>query len=321
MLGRLGPPPGATDTVRQHLDALAHRRGSAPWVARFTPASVASPGAQLHVDVLACEGARACVVFMPGTNAYALLYGEFLVALAEQGVHVVGFDPRGHGRSSGARGSYTVEELMSDMDAVVQFARQRFGLPVFVAGSSQGGITALYYAAAGASVAGVICHNLADLSQPESARLMRWPRLGRLLRPHMARLARALPELPVPMSAYLDLRSEPVRGVGTAHRALLSDPLTVPFVRLRTLASLSSGPFPDPLSRVRCPVLVLQAGDDGIFPTDYVRAAFERLRCPKSMKVYAGRAHYMVVDDVPVFLPDVTAWLGGVLSGASEGTP
>ncbi|MBK6811113.1 MAG: alpha/beta fold hydrolase [Sandaracinaceae bacterium] len=183
--------------------------------ARFQSDTVASVGAQLHLDLLACDGARACVVFMPGTNAYALLYGEFLVALAEQGVHVVGFDPRGHGRSSGARGSYTLEELLSDMDAVVHFARERFGVPVFVAGSSQGGITALYYAASGATVSGAICHNIADLSQPESARLMRSPRLGRLLRPHMARLARLFPELPVPMSAYLDLRAEPVRGAGT----------------------------------------------------------------------------------------------------------
>jgi alpha-beta hydrolase superfamily lysophospholipase len=318
MLGRLGPPPRAAETVRQHLDALARARGSAPWAARFRSDTVASVGAQLHLDVLACDGARACVVFMPGTNAYALLYGEFLVALAEQGVHVVGFDPRGHGRSSGARGSYTLEELLSDMDAVVHFARERFGVPVFVAGSSQGGITALYYAASGATVAGAICHNIADLSQPESARLMRSPRLGRLLRPHMGRLARLFPELPVPMSAYLDLRAEPVRGAGTAHRVLLSDPLTVPFVRLRTLASLSSGPFPDPTARVRCPVLVLQAGDDGIFPTDYVRGVFEGLRCPKTMKVYPGRAHYMVVDDVPAFLGDVTAWMDGVLAGASE---
>ena len=104
MLGRLGPPPRATETVRQHLDALARARGSAPWAARFRSDTVASVGAQLHLDVLACDGARACVVFMPGTNAYALLYGEFLVALAEQGVHVVGFEPRGQGGRRGVCG-------------------------------------------------------------------------------------------------------------------------------------------------------------------------------------------------------------------------
>ncbi len=41
---------------------------------------------------------------MPGTNAYAILYKEFLSALADHGNNIVGFDPRGHGRSGGVSG-------------------------------------------------------------------------------------------------------------------------------------------------------------------------------------------------------------------------
>jgi len=76
---------------------------------------------------------------MPGTSAYALIYGEFLKALADRGYNVVGFDPRGHGRSGGERGSYTIPELVSDMKAAVEYAQKRFGDPIVVAGSSQGG--------------------------------------------------------------------------------------------------------------------------------------------------------------------------------------
>lgn len=309
MLRHNGPPPIDPSSLRAHLAELAAARGSAPWFDAFTPVEIPGGAGRLHLDTIdAGPDARATVVFVPGTNAYALLYGEFLTALADRGINVVGLDPRGHGRSDGARGSYTLSELVEDVGAAVRWA-ERFGAPVYVAGSSQGGIAAFYYAATGASLAGVLCHNIADLDDPRSARCMRHPRIGAAIRPYMGAFAKLWPELPIPMRGYLDLAREPVRGAASAAEVLLTDPLTVPFVRLRALASLGHGPTPNPAERIACPVFVLHAERDAIFPEDYVRSVFERIQSEKRMTTYEGLAHYMIVDDVDAFINDVDAFI------------
>lgn len=310
-----GAPDLPNESLRRHLDTLAARRGVPAWFDRFAAATVESDGIPLHVDFIAAEPQADTLVFVPGTNAYALLYGEFLTAVADRGINVVGFDPRGHGRSGGARGSYVLGELVRDLDAVVRWARERFAGRVFVAGSSQGGITAFYYAAGRTDVAGAICHNLADLADPSSVCLTRFPRVSSLLGPLVRMLARIAPELPVPMSAYLDLRTEPVAGFAHAHEILLADPLTVPFVRLRTLDSLSREPLPVAPERISTPMLVLQAGADTIFPTAYVEALARRIGPAARVIVYPGLPHYMIVDHVSAFVDDVVEFLhapGGI---------
>ena len=171
------------DTIRQFLNTIGCRRGTPEFFDRFEKASTHSDCLRLHLDVIEVDRGRPTVVFMPDTNAYAILYGEFLARLADRGFNVIGFDPRGHGRSQGARGSYTMPELIRDFRAALQYARKRFGDPLFAAGSSQGGITAFYLAAEGLPLAGAICHNLADLGDPRSVELTAHPRLSHLAKP------------------------------------------------------------------------------------------------------------------------------------------
>ncbi|MGK0360866.1 MAG: pimeloyl-ACP methyl ester carboxylesterase [Bradymonadia bacterium] len=173
----------------------------------------------------------------------------------------------------------------------------------------QRGITAFYLASSGAPLDGVIWHNFADLADPSSAQLTRARRLSRAFAGGLHRLARWLPELAIPMSAYLNLAQEPVAGLGTAKDVLLGDPLTVPFVRLRTLSSLGRAPLPAPIEAFDVPILVVQAGEDAIFPTAYVQALVDRLPGQKTLKIYPGLPHYLIVDQVPAFIDDVDAWL------------
>jgi pimeloyl-ACP methyl ester carboxylesterase len=303
--------------LRQHFKEISARRGAPDYFDRFEKGRVVSDGLALHMDIIEVDRGRPTLVFMPGTNAYAMLYGDFLTALADRGYNIVAFDPRGHGRSEGARGSYTLSELVTDMRSVLSYARERFGDPVVAAGSSQGGITAFYLAATAAPVAGVICHNAADLRDPDSVRLTRFPRTGGLLRPVLQRLARIFPELPVPMTAYIDLQLEPVRNMGTARDVLYWDPLLVPFVRLKTLASLGAEQLARPVEEIDIPVMLLQAERDTIFPTDYIEKIHARLNCEKSLKVYPGLPHYMIVDHVDQILDDVVEWMEHVCSAGS----
>jgi alpha-beta hydrolase superfamily lysophospholipase len=307
-LRRHDAPAISTDALRAHLTQLAQLRGAAPWFDRFESQTTHST-VRLQLEVIRVDRDAPTLVFMPGTNAYTLLYGELLCALADRGYNIVGFDPRGHGRSGGRRGSYTIPDLVDDFDAVVAWARATFDGPVIGMGSSQGGITAFYAASGGSAVDGIICHNLADLADPRAADLTRAPRLSRLMAGTLHRLARWLPEVPVPMSAYLDLAREPVEGIGTAKDVLLSDPLTVPFVRLKTLSSLGKTPLPAPLSAFDTPILVLQAGADAIFPTAYIQDLVDQLPGDATLKIYPGLPHYFFVDQVPAFIDDVHTWL------------
>ena len=297
------------EQLRLYFRELSRKRGTEDYFHRFESATCYSSGLVLHLDVIEKDQNRPTVVFMPGTNAYALLYGEFLAALADRGYNVVGFDPRGHGRSGGARGSYTIPELMADMHTAVLYARDRFGDPIVVAGSSQGGITAFYYAAAGNPIAGVVCHNLADLGAPESLRLTRNPALSRRLKPLIKTVARLIPELKIPLTCYLDLKAEPVRGMGSAKTVLYEDPLTVSFIRLKGMASLAEARMPCPVEEITTPVYVLHGARDTIFPQDYIEEIFHRLRCKKTLRVYKDLPHYLIVDHIESILPDIAEWL------------
>jgi len=295
--------------LREWIGQICEKRGTPNYFDRFEQDSVLSGGLRLHLDVIEKERGRPTVVFMPGTNAYAMLYGEFLTKLADRGYNVVGFDPRGHGRSEGARGSYILPELVSDLRAAVGYARKRFGDPIAVAGSSQGGIACFYFAAAGDPVACAICHNLADLGDPASVRLTRWPAASRLLKPVVRRAARLAPEWKVPLSLYLDLAAEPVKFLGNSARVAREDPLFVPYLRLRGMASLASEPLPRPVEEIRTPVLILHGQRDTIFPLDYVEGIYRRLSCRKALHVHAGLPHYLVLDYLEEILPGILHWL------------
>jgi len=312
------PPIDSRAEVHERVRAVFALRGRSFPGDRITDDVVHRDGLRLHCDVIETANAVGTVVFMPGTNGYALLYAEVLAGLADAGFNVVAFDPRGHGRSDGRRGSYTFPELLGDFAAVVRHSLDRFGGPVVVSGSSQGGIAAFYLAALGLDgVAAAVCHNVADLADPASTCLTRVPpALGGIGR-RAVRLARFAPEIPVPLRTYIDLAHEPVAGVGTALDLIAADPLLVASVRLKTLASLAHTPLPVPVEEIRVPVCIVHGEADRIFPTHYIEDIYDRLTCPKHLVLVDGH-HYVIVDEVPALLPPVTTWLHDQLAVRSS---
>ena len=132
----------SADGFEDHFNKLMKTRGSEVTYDRFETATIENEGNTLHLDVIASKERAPTIVFIPGTAAYGLVYGDFLAAFADAGINVVSFDPRGHGQSSGKPGSYTIEEIISDARATIEHARERFGSDIFLSGSSQGGIIA-----------------------------------------------------------------------------------------------------------------------------------------------------------------------------------
>lgn len=282
---------------------------------------------ELYAAVFDTEKQGPSVVFIPGTSIYALCYAELLYGLSKHGINVVGVDPRGQGRSSGIRGDYTVMEHVEDARSACAFARERFKGPVYVMGSSQGGIEAFYMAATDGLADGYICHNLADLTCAESLRLTRFgpagPVSGRLksLSPwtvsSLRAAARVFPYAHVPIASYLDLRKEPMKVFGDAWSFILQDPLALRSITLRAFASIAGTPLPRPVEDIKGPVLVLHSSDDHIFPEDYVMDIYNRLACEKEVKVYKA-PHLVTIEHVPEILPDLVEWVRKKAEGAGR---
>lgn len=306
---------------QEYFKGMADKLGMSQVLGSWEDEWIESGGIKLYAAVFVAGEKAPTVVFIPGTSVYALCYAEFMYGLMQAGINVVGFDPKGQGQSGGERGDYTVMEHVGNARDCCAYARERFKGPVFVMGSSQGGIEAFYLAATDEAVAGCICHNIADLTDPESVRLTRFgpkePGSGSGIQATLSKVSMAIlktmaglfPRLKVPIASYLDLKSEPMRVFGNAWDFLLQDPLALQHITLRASASLATTPMPRPLAEIKTPVMVLHSSLDHIFPQDYVQRLYDNLTCDKAIKIYPDLHHLITIEHVDRVLPDVVEWI------------
>lgn len=294
------------DEFKRHFQKVMAVRKAEVDFDRFESASVTSDGLRLHLDVIETEVGRPTVVFVPGTSVYGLIFADFLAALADSGLNVVSVDPRGHGRSEGRRGDYSVPWLVADAKAAIAYARERFDGPIYTCGSSQGGIVAFYLAATDENLAGSICHNAADLADARNAELTDHPRIAKLLRPVVLALAAIRPQTQINMQKYYALLS---RGDQQIKQWLAADPLALKVITLRALASLTTTPLDRPVEQIKTPVLLLHGAKDNMFPQAFIEGIYGRLTCDKAIKVYPGVGHFLITNHAQQSARDVVEWI------------
>jgi alpha-beta hydrolase superfamily lysophospholipase len=308
--GRRLPPV----VERFFLDIGAHQNLTHLY-ARQNPLAIPVEGETLHAERIEPAGgkSRGTVVFVPGTGTHVVPYIEFVCALADQGFTILAFDPRGHGRSSGRRGDFTVAGFVRDTVAVVKYAERSCPGPYFLSGSSQGGIIAIYASTLLPDLAGVIPQNFADLSDPACAELLGKGTLARRLKPIRSIfpvLGRLLPTIKVPLSTYVNLEAESL-GWTTAAQLLADDPLGVEEYTLRATGDLSSAPPPRPFAEIRHHVFAIQAQNDVIFPVAFQRRQAAKLtNATLEMAVFEGTEHLLLHSHVSLVVPRVAEWLG-----------
>lgn len=296
-------------SLEEYFEHIAATMGYSNFHAEFKSDYFVSDGLQLHADVLVHDRDAPTVVFIPGTAIYALCYAEFLYKLHLRGFNVVGFDPRGHGRSEGARGDYSVEELMRDTHSAISYASNKFNTNVSLMGSSQGGIVALYMAAKDTRLKGVVCQNFADLTAPDASKLTRFPRLSRYLRPIMTNFGGIMPNTPIPINAYLDLELVKVRNFGNMKNFLDQDPLALHHVSFRALQSLATTALPKPLHEIEIPVMVFQGTADSIFSVEFTQNIYDQLECKKHFELFDGHDHAIMAEAPDLIMPPIVRWL------------
>lgn len=299
-------------SLEEYFDYIADTLGYPKYYKDFTDDYVVSDGIRLHLDVLEYSKDAPTVVFVPGTAIYTMCYADFLYKLGSQGFNIVGVDPRGHGRSDGERGDYTVTELMRDVQNAIGYAIHRYGENVSLLGSSQGGIVALYLAAKDTRLKGVTCQCFADLTSPETSQLTRFPRLSRYMKPLMMQFGGITPNTPIPINIYLDLDSVTVKYFGNAKKFMNVDPLALHNISFRALQSLASTRMHKPLEEIDTPVMVFQGDEDSIFSVDYTQNIYDQLTCKKRFDVFPGLNHAIMTEDPEAVIPAVVEWLNEI---------
>ena len=290
----------------KHFNGIMQERGNDVRFDRFESASILHDGNKLHLDIIEVDPSAPTVIFVPGTAAYGLIYGDYLAALADNGMNVVSFDPRGHGRSEGLPGSYTINEIISDARAVASYARERFNGNLFMSGSSQGGIVAFYVAATDEPLDGVICHNAADLMDSANIDVTTSPKLVKAISGIVRGLAKLFPNAPIKMSTYLNLLS---KGDSPAKQRMLANPYMSKVIRLRALASLSSSKMANPVEKITTPVMLLHAGDDEIFPQKLSENLYKKMTCEKHLEIFEGLGHFLFSEHISAVIPSIADWI------------
>jgi pimeloyl-ACP methyl ester carboxylesterase len=278
----------------------------------LTETYINANGIKLHLDVFSAGHNAPTIVFIPGTAVYAKFYIEFMYKMYIQGFNVVGFDPRGHGLSSGPRGDYTINEIVDDTLAVVKYARERFGGKVALVGSSQGGMVAFYAAARDDSISAAVCHNLADLNGKDNLVLskLKTPLFMVPLAEFMADLYKSYS---IPIALYLDLSKEKSKRGIDAATIINKDPIAVTWITLRALGSLLHTDLAKPVEKITVPIMLIHAENDSIFPQKYVENIFNRLKNKKKYLLLKNTEHLVMTNNVDEVVPPITVWLKEVM--------
>lgn len=102
------------------------------------------------------------LVLLPGVGFHTFEYEPLAAWLADRGYNALSIDYRGHGHSGGARGSWTLVELVADTRRAVDVATDGCTGPVALFGNSLGAMVAILAGAADARVDAVVAANAPD---------------------------------------------------------------------------------------------------------------------------------------------------------------
>ncbi len=300
-----------TQNIEGYLNQLANNRGVANLQSQFKRDYTYSDGLKINLEIIEKDRNAPTIVFIPGVAVYALCYAELLSKLAEQsGFNVIGFDPRGHGFSEGERGDYTLQDLVKDSQAVITYAIENYNGNVSLMGTRQGGIAALYAAAADDRISSIICHNLADFSDRKSRRQVNFfPGYKKVLKPFVMGLGRLFPKMSIDIKRNLNVPKEDLKNIGSTLEFMAKDPLVLKRMKAKTIRSFLTTKPAKAVEQIDTPIFVLQSENDRVFPLEYTKKVYEKLQCKKKMQVFNGLSTSMMTENVKELLPALLSWL------------
>lgn len=265
-------------------------------------------GELMHLEVHeATDHSTATVVFAHGLGDHARRATPLGGALAAAGLNAVLVDRRGHGLSEGGRGDATLEKDLELLEAVIAYARRRFGGPIVLMGDSLGGIMSWYLLTREPDVEAVVCHCIShpDVHHDPS---MRWKA------PLTRALGRVAPTLPMPVTQIADYSQVALEPLTNRYFSDRIDPLFNFTVTLRSVGSYTSFQPRIPWERVTTPVLVTIGADDRMVSQTHTERCLERAKPPNTTYIaHPGMGHQLYLDHLADALPPVVDWIAATV--------
>ncbi|MDR2036781.1 MAG: lysophospholipase [Bacteroidales bacterium] len=226
------------------------------------------------------------VIMVHGIGEYSGCYEHWAERFVAQSIGFVGFDLRGHGRSSGKRGHASLHQLMTDTRIVVKKINKACPHAVIILyGHSMGAHIALNYALTqGVKVQGIIA------SSP-------WLKLVRPPSPMLVNLARAgssiFPSLTVKTGIKRDQLSS-----SEVQKSTKTDPLLHKKISIKLFTDLwKNGEIILKLKhRLNIPLLLMHGEDDPLVSCQASQAFANNAGAYTSFKLWKGMKHELLSD-------------------------
>ena len=264
----------------------------------YEEVTIHSNGIPIVLSLWSSSIADPCVVFIPGTATHPLFYEKFLTLLSGQGFNVIGVHPVSHGKSPRVKKHFSFNDMLQIGRDAITYAIQRFNDQVYLMGSSQGGILTIALAGLDHRIKAAFPHNILIPGLSDSIAVTRFPAVLRhVYHPLIAGMrltSMVLPGLAIPVGFYLDLNK--VTADKQVLAQLEADPIGFMSYPLYFLASLFSADLSQLQDgSIQCPVYVLAARGDPLFPFPYTEKVFQMIRAPhKELLVFEEECHLLL---------------------------
>ncbi len=243
-----------------------------------------------------------------GIGFHTFEYEPLATELATRGVNTLSFDYRGHGRSTGVRGRWTLDDLADDTLAAISYARQHGLDRVHLVGNSLGGMIAILAGERDPHIESVVASNapahVADFLLTRPRRL-----LYRIALP----LSRIVP-MRISVNhfyAYEQLTDNPDWAGRIRRDATITRARRLSMLTYRELLDTWDGP--DAIHRLHRPVLLIQGNHDRFQPPAQTDQLYTAANEPKAHRaIEAG--HLPHLDATSEFADLVTGWLERITS-------
>ncbi len=258
---------------------------------------------QVHIDIFEPDPEQVCrgnLIFIHGTSIYSRFYSEFCYEMSLKGFRMIIPDMPGHGLSEGIRGHFTMRSIVSTLVEIVKFVQDEYSGKICMIGSSLGGISSLYAAAAKLPIDAIICHNSAIFSEDAYKQIVTVKGFFKLLLPFVPFLSKMFPKMRVSVLEYLPaekLANNP-RGF-ELFELFTKDPLFVQKYTLTTLRAQMKDAPANPIEEISVPTMFLNGEYDELFTVDYLQSQFDRLQCrDKEFLILKNQAH-LIFQEAP----------------------
>lgn len=121
--------------------------------------ALSSAGVKLFARWVEAAGKPGALVLLPGLGFHSFEYERLQSLLAQGGLSSLALDYRGHGRSDGPRGDWTLDLLVADTRAAIDWVVSGHAGPVVLLGNSLGAMVAVATGNTDARVSAVVASN------------------------------------------------------------------------------------------------------------------------------------------------------------------